>query len=119
KQHHKKQIHKQNPDSPDRDKEFLKFLATWRLYDQLGFEAAQEWTVKNRREDQRPKVERIKLRAFFREKPEKTTEADKERFGPQFFGPLYRDRRDWEKAIAKAKSFLAREIEFGQLAGLV
>ena len=116
KKYDKKRADKQKPDPPDRYNELLKFLAAWRLYDELGLEAAQEWTRKNRRQDQRPEVERIKLRAFFREKPEKTTEADKEHFGKQFFGPLYRDGRDWEKAIAKAESFLAREIELGQSA---
>jgi hypothetical protein len=114
--HHKISIDKRNQDSPDRYKEHLKYLAAWRLYDDLGIEGAMEWTQKHRRQDERPNAKRIKLKAFFREKPEKTTEADKQRFGKQFFGPLYSDPRDWEKAIAKAKDFLAREIELSQSA---
>jgi len=124
KNYHKKVIHRQNPDSANWYKERLKFLAASRLYDEfrdalggkLGFKAASEWTQKNRREDQRPKTERIKLRAFFREKPEQTTEGQRQIFGPQFFGPVYRDRRDWERAKDKANDFLAREIEYCQRA---
>jgi hypothetical protein len=102
---------------PDRYKELLKHLAAWRLFEERGFEGAKEWTTNNRRKDQRSK-DRIKLKAFFREKPEKTTDEEKKRFGSQFFGPLYRDRRDWKHAIAKAREFLAREIEYGQSANV-
>lgn len=120
KEYHKKQIHKQNPDSPDRYKELLKFLAAWRLCDEFrrelgdkrGLNAAKVWTSQNRRQE----AQHPKARAFFREKPEQTTEAQKARFGRQFFGPLYRDSRDWEAAIDKAKDFLEREIEVGELA---
>jgi hypothetical protein len=114
--YHKKLIHKQNPDSPDRDKELLKFLAAWRLYDQfrhklgdkLSLKAAKDWTRDNRRRE----TERLKLRAFFKEKPSNVVGKDR-----QFFGPLYSERRDWEHAVAKAKDFLAREIECGQPGG--
>jgi hypothetical protein len=114
--YHKKLIHKQNPDSPDRDKELLKFLAAWRLYDQFrhklgdkhNLKAAKDWTRDNRRRE----TERLKLRGFFKEKPSNVVGKDR-----QFFGPLYSERRDWEHAIAKAKDFLAREIECGQPGG--
>jgi hypothetical protein len=108
--YYKKPIHKQNPESPDRYKELLKFLAAWRLYDEFrikldnkpGFKAAKEWTRQNRRQ----RTDALRLRRFFREKPSKQLNTK----------PLYRDRRDWEAAINTAKSFLAKEIEYGQRA---
>ena len=100
---------KQDPESVDHHKELLKFLAAWRLYKELDFKAAKEWTRQNRRRE----TERLKLRAFFREKPSNVIEKDR-----QFFGPLYSDRREWEHAIGKAKDFLAREVEFCQSADM-
>jgi hypothetical protein len=97
KKYYKKPIHKQNPDSPDRYKEALKYLAAWRLYDELGFKKAAEWTRHNRRE----RTNVFRLRQFFREKPSKRLNTK----------PLYTDPRDWEDAIAKAKAFLAAEFE--------
>jgi len=51
KKYYKKPISKQNLESPDRYKELLKFLAAWRMYEELGFKGANEWTSKNRREE--------------------------------------------------------------------
>ena len=102
KKYYKKPIHKQNPDSAVRYKEFLKFLAAWRLYHELGFEKAAEWTKKNRREDTEAK-DAIRLKGFFREKPSKGLNVS----------PLYKDSRQWEDAIGKAETFLKREIECG------
>ena len=99
--YHKISIDKRNPDSPDRYKELLKFLAAWRLYDQLGFRAAQEWTKTNRRREDHH------ARVFFREKLKKNPS------GERYKAPLFKERRQWEAAIAKAKSFLATEIERG------
>jgi hypothetical protein len=101
KKYYKKPIHKQNPDSPDRYKELLKYLAAWRLYDQLGFKAAKEWTRESRRQkDYHPQP-------FFREKLRKTAT------GMHYRGPVFKARQQWEDAIANAKSFLATEIERG------
>jgi hypothetical protein len=99
KKYYKKPIHKRNPDSPDRYKELLKYLAAWRLYDELGSQKAKEWTRKNRRQ----KTHALRLRPFFREKPIKKLNVS----------PLYKDRRQWDDAISRAKSFLATEIERG------
>jgi hypothetical protein len=104
KEHCKKPIHKQNPDSPDRYKELLKYLAAWRVYDELGFKKAAEWTKANRREYK----DRLLVRRFFREKPRKIVNGKK-----YFFGPLYKEARLWEAANAKAQSFLVKEIERG------
>ncbi|HSS15390.1 MAG TPA: hypothetical protein VLQ29_00230 [Candidatus Dormibacteraeota bacterium] len=101
KKYYKKPIHKQNPDSPDRYKELLKYLAAWRLYSELGFKAATEWTAKNRRR------ENYHARLFFRERLRKTPS------GMHYKGPIFKERRQWEDAITKAKSFLATEIERG------
>jgi len=101
KKYYKKPIHKRNLDSPDRYKELLKYLAAWRLYNELGFKAAKEWTAKNRRrKDYHPRV-------FFREKFRKTPG------GMHYRGPVFKERRQWKGAIANAKSFLATEIERG------
>jgi hypothetical protein len=101
KKYYKKPIHKQNPDSPDRYNERLKYLAAWRLYDQLGFKTAKEWTAKNRRrEEYHPLL-------FFKERFRKTPG------GMHYRGPVFKERRQWEDAIAKAKAFLATEIERG------
>jgi hypothetical protein len=95
---HPKSIDKKNPYSPVRSKERLKSLAAWRLYDELGHDGAKKWTKKNRRcEDS------FHLKAFFREKPSKGLNVS----------PLYKEKRDWEAAIAAAKTFLAMEIECG------
>jgi hypothetical protein len=100
KKYYKKPIHKQNPDSPDRYKELLKYLAAWRLYDELGFKAAKEWTRESRRQkDYHPQP-------FFREKLRKTAT------GMHFRGPVFKQRPQWQDALVKAKDFLAREIEF-------
>lgn len=102
KKYYKKPIHKQNPDSAVRYKEFLKFLAAWRLYDELGFEKAAEWTKKNRREDTEAE-DAIRLKSFFREKPSKGLNVS----------PLYKEQRQWKDAIGKAETFLKLEIECG------
>jgi hypothetical protein len=102
KKYHKKPIHKQNPDSPDRYKGLLKCLAAWRLYDDLGFKAAKEWTQKNRRQkDYHPQP-------FFREKLRKTVG------GMHYRGPVFKEERQWQAARHKAKLFLSREIEYRQ-----
>jgi hypothetical protein len=102
KKYYKKPIHKQNPESPGRYKELLKFLAAWRLYHELGFEAAKEWTQKNRRQkDYHPQP-------FFREKLRKMPS------GMHYRGPVFKDERQWEAATVKAKCFLVGEIEYGQ-----
>jgi hypothetical protein len=101
KKYYKKPIHKQNPDSPDRYKELLKFLATWRIYEKLGFKAARIWTTEKRRQY----TDVIRLKRFFREKfREKPSKQLNKK-------PLYIDEREWADAIAKAKVFLATEIE--------
>lgn len=99
KHYYKKPIHKQNPDSPDRYRELLKFLAAWRLYDELGPKDAKRWTRKNRREY----AGLLQLRAFFREKGKRLNTK-----------PLYEDRREWEDARDNAEAFLVTEIEYGQ-----
>jgi hypothetical protein len=102
KKYYKKPIHKRNPDSPDRYKELLKYLAVWRLYSELSLKLAKEWTAKNRRrEDYHPRL-------FFREKFRKTPGE------MHYRAPVYKERDQWEDAIAKAKSFLATEIERGR-----
>jgi hypothetical protein len=95
--YYKKPIHKGNLDSPDRYKELLKYLAAWRLYDELGPKGAKDWTWNNRRQ----KKDALRLKPFFREKPIKKINVS----------PLYKDRKQWGHAIKKAKSFLAAEIE--------
>jgi hypothetical protein len=92
KKYHKKPIDKQNLDSTSHYKELLKFLATWRLHDELGFEAAKEWTKNNRhRKD-------YHALPFFREKLRKTPH------GKHYTGAVFKERRQWEDAIATAKS---------------
>jgi hypothetical protein len=105
KEYYKEPMHKQNPHSPARYKELLKFLAAWRLYDEFkGFTGAAKWTSENRRrKDFHPQK-------FFREKLRQTPT------GKHYKGPLFKEPRQWEAAIARAKSFLANEIEFGQSA---
>jgi hypothetical protein len=99
--YYKKPIHKQNPDSPDRYKELLKYLAAWRLYDELGLKSAKEWTKGNRRHSA------YHLRPFFKERLRKTPG------GMHYGGSVFKERRQWKDAIANAKSFLATEIERG------
>jgi hypothetical protein len=108
KKYYKKPIHKQNPDSAVRYKEFLKFLAAWRLYDELGFEKAAEWTKKNRREDTEAE-DAIRLKPFFREKLLFRKKLSKR----LNVSALYEEPRQWEDAIGKAETFLKREIECG------
>jgi len=97
--YYKKPVHKHNLDSPARYKELLKFLAAWRLYDELGLKTAKEWTRENRRQkDYHPQP-------FFREKLRRTAT------GRHYRGSVFKERRQWQDAIAKAKAFLAREIE--------
>jgi hypothetical protein len=99
---HKRAIYKQNLNSPDRYKDLLKFLATWRLYNELGFEGAKEWTKENRRRKNYFAV------PFFGEKLRKTPT------GKHYTGPLFKEKRQWQAAIAKAEDFLATEIEIRQ-----
>ena len=68
---------KQDPESADHYKQLLKFLAAWRLNDELDFKGANEWTRHNRRRE----TERLKLRAFFREKPSNVFEKDSQFLG--------------------------------------
>lgn len=103
--YYKTPIHKQNLGSPDRYKELLKYLAAWRLYDELGLKSAKEWTKRNRRQYEDP-AHGIRLKPFFREKPGKKLNIS----------PLYKEWQQWKGAITKAKDFLAREIELGQSA---
>ena len=101
KRHHKLPIDKQNPDSPVRYKELLKYLAVWRLYDELGFKGAKKWTATNRR-----RLPGIPNPApFFSEKLKKTIGGQK-----HFVGPLYKDRREWEAARRIAQLFPARPL---------
>lgn len=104
KQYHKRAIDKGNLDSPQRYKEHLKYLAAWRLYDELGFKKAAEWTKDNRRQQ----AEQFGNRPFFAEKPKRIVNGEK-----FFVGPLYKERRDWEGARKNAQSFLRTEIESG------
>lgn len=98
---YKPPIHKQNRDSPDRYKELLKYLAAWRLYDELGFKAACTWTKDHRCE----RGDALLTRPFFREKP-------RQRPGGKYcLGPLFKERRQWGTAINAARSFLAAEID--------
>ena len=98
----KRTIDRWNLDSPTRYKELLKYLATWRLHDELGFKKAAEWTKTNRRRKD------YHVLPFFREKLRKTPS------GMHYTGPVFKDGRQWEDARDKAKSFLAKEIEYGQ-----
>ena len=93
----KKPIDKQNPDSPARYKELLKYLASWRIYDELGLTKAKNWTRKNRRQES----EVLRLRPFFGEKAGDRLNTK----------PLYKDGREWKDAIGQAKLFLKTEIE--------
>jgi hypothetical protein len=95
--YYKKPIHKQNPDSADRYKELLKYLAAWRLYDELGLKAAKQWTKKHRRQ----RADALKLRRFFRERSSKALNIS----------ALYDDGEQWDEAKRRAQSFLATEIE--------
>ena len=98
----KKPVLRQNPDSPDHYKELLKFLAAWRLYDELDFKAAGDWTRKNRRQD-KDAGDAIRLKPFFWEKRSKGLNVS----------PLYKERRHWEGARRAAQQFLAQVIECG------
>ena len=100
KHYYKKPIHKQNLEAPERYKELLKSIAAWRLYEELGFKAAKEWTKENRRQkDYHPQP-------FFREKRRRTAT------GMHYRGPLFKERRQWEAAIDRAKTFL-KELSAG------
>lgn len=100
-------IDKRNLDSPTRYKALLKFLAASRLYDELGFKAAKDWTRENRRQkDYHPQP-------FFREKLRKTPH------GKHYRGAVFKERRQWEDARDKSKSFLEKEIEHGHAGGAV
>lgn len=101
KNYYKKQVDKSNLESPDRYKENLKFLAAWRLCDELGFKGAAEWTGNKRR----TREDQLRVRPYFREK--KRQKAG----GKYFGGPLYQERRQWENTIDKAEGFLAEQIE--------
>ena len=83
--------------SPIRFHEMLKSLTAARLYVTLGCKNAKEWTRKNRRQ----RADALRLRPFFREKPGKQLNTK----------PLYRDRREWEYAVAHAKSLLTADFD--------
>ena len=102
--YYRRPIDKRNLHSPNRYKELLKFLAAWRLYDELGFKEAANWTKENRRSRiDSSGVERV--RRFFREKQNKRTR------GSQLIElALYGEQREWKAAIREAQSFL-EEIE--------
>jgi hypothetical protein len=102
-----KPIHKQNPDSPDHWKELLKFLAAWRLYNELGFKKAAEWTKKNRRQ-RRDAGGVARVRRFFGEKQTKLKHRQL-----LVETPLYKEQRYWKDAKRIAQLFLATEIECG------
>ena len=102
KKYYKKPIHKQNLDSPDRYNELLKFLAAWRLHDELGLTEAKKWTKTQRRKADEPPYHSL---PFFRQKLRKTPQ------GKHYVGPVFKDGRQWQAAIAKAKSFIRTEIE--------
>jgi hypothetical protein len=99
KRHYRSPIQKRNLDSPDRYKELLKYLAAWRLYSELGFKGAKEWTAKNRRRNDYHSL------LFFREKLKRTPGET------HYRAPVFKERRQSEDAIARAKSFLATKIE--------
>lgn len=99
KRFYKKPIDKSNPNSPSRYTGRLKFLAAWRLLEELGFKAAVQWTKDNRRhKDYHP-------RPFFGQKLRKTTK------GMHYSGGLFKELRQWNDAAESAKSFLSHEIE--------
>jgi len=101
KRYHKLPFDKQSPDSPVRCKELLKYLAAWRLYDELGFKGAKKWTATNRR-----RLPGIPNPApFFNEKRKKTGEGQK-----HFVGPLFKDRREWKAARRIARLFFETEF---------
>jgi hypothetical protein len=103
--YYKTPIHKQNPNSPVRYKELLKYLAAWRIHDELGLNAAKEWTKKSRRQHEDASGI-VHVRQFFREKQSKRTR------GSQLVEtPLYGDGREWRAAIREARSFLEEEID--------
>ena len=107
KKYYKKAVLRQNLDSSDRYKELLKYLAAWRLYDELRFKKAAEWTKTNRR--QRTDASGIEhVRPFFREMQSKRKHAQM-----LVLSPLYKEQRDWKAARRAAQSFLQAEIECG------
>ena len=101
--YYKRPIPKQNVELPDRFKELLKFLAAWRLYDELGFKGAKDWTKMNRREYESGS---FRVRPFFREKRRK-------RPGGQYYygGALFEEKRQWQSAMDGAQAFLENKVE--------
>lgn len=97
--HHKLLTPKQNPHSPDRWKGLLKCLAAWRLYDELKFKGAQEWTRTHCRSEIIKEGRR--LRPFFRAVR-----------GAGLRGrPLFKESRQWKAAKAMAEDCLKAGIE--------
>ena len=102
KRYYKKEIDKGNRESPVRHKLLLKLLAAWRLFDELGYKAAAEWTKSNRRE----RVDSLRIRPFFLEKPRQKSG------GKYFGGPLFKESLAVESGQKRKRDrFLRKEIE--------